>query len=332
LPKTWSGGLSVSIGKPISNTQVYVLDANLAPVPLGVPGELYIGGDGLAREYLNRPTLTAERFIPNPFDRNTLPGRLYRTGDLVRWLGDGNLEFLGRTDEQVKVRGFRVELGEVEAALRTHPSVSEAAVITREDKSGSKHLIAYVAPHSGAAVDRGELRSWLEQKLPAYMLPAHYVALAELPLTANGKVDRRALPTPESLSVATTRAITAPRNALEKRLLEIWSELLERNHLSVEDNFFHLGGHSLLATQLVSRIGIVFGIELPVRCVFENPSIAGLSAAIQGRQSASGLETTRISRRLDAARAEELLAHLDQLSEAEMEQLLNSPELKQVTS
>ena len=273
-------GEAVPIGKPIGNTSVYILDAGMQPVPVGVTGELYIGGDGLARGYLVNPALTAERFVPDPFGGE--PGaRLYRTGDQARWRKDGVLEFLGRRDTQVKLRGYRVEPGEVEAVLRTHPGVKEAVVVVREDVPGDKRLVAYVAP--GEPVPSvSELRAWSEEKLPEYMVPAAYVVLSALPLTVNGKVDRKALPAPDASALA-AREYVAPRNPTEEVLAGLWAELLNVERVGIHDDFFSLGGHSLLATRLVSRVRSVLGVELGLRSVFEASTIA-LQAELLGGQ------------------------------------------------
>jgi non-ribosomal peptide synthetase component F/acyl carrier protein len=257
-------GGPVPIGRPIANTQLYVLDANRQPAPLGVPGELYIGGHGVARGYRNRPELTAEKFIPNPFGG----GRLYRTGDLVKYLPDGNLVYLGRLDGQVKIRGFRVEPGEVEAVLTRHPAVREAVVV-----ADGRRLAAYVV----SACPASELRAFVSSQLPDYMTPSIFVPLAAMPLTANGKVDRRALPPlapPESASTV------APRTPTETTLATIWAELLGVPGVGVDDNFFELGGHSLLAIQAISRVRQAFGVEIPLRSLFEAPTIASLAARL----------------------------------------------------
>jgi amino acid adenylation domain-containing protein len=261
---------AVPIGRPIANTQLYVLDANLEPVPTGVPGELYIGGDGVARGYRNRPALSAEKFLANPFGG----GRLYRTGDLVKYLPDGNLVYLGRLDDQVKIRGFRVELGEVEAVLTQHPAVQEAAVI-----ADSQRLVAYVVSSAPAS----ELRSFVSGKLPDYMTPSLFITVAAMPLTPNGKVDRRALPAP---TAPEPLAPVAPRTPAEETIAGIWAEVLGVPRLGVHDNFFDLGGHSLLAIQAISRIRQAFGVELPLRTLFEAPSVAGLAARLPAAPSA----------------------------------------------
>ncbi|WP_116121159.1 non-ribosomal peptide synthetase, partial [Archangium gephyra] len=298
---------SVPIGRPISNTTAFVLDTHLQPVPAGVPGELYLGGDGLARGYLGRPELTAEKFVPHPFSSS--PGaRLYRTGDKVRWLPDGQLEFLGRLDSQVKLRGFRIELGEIESALRAHSSVRQAVVVVRED-SGDKRLVAYVVPTSprppgegrgegGAspALNTADLSTFLKGSLPEYMVPSAFVALEALPLTPNGKLDARALPAPET-SLAASSHYVAPSSELEQRLAGIWAQVLGVKQVGIHDNFFELGGHSLLATQVVSRIRSAFQVELPLRALFEAPSVASFAAHLSSAlQSGTALQAPPLKR------------------------------------
>jgi len=270
-------GAAPSIGRPIANTRVYLLDSRLNPVPVGVPGELYIGGRGLARGYWGRPGLTAAAFVPDPFAG--LPGgRLYRTGDLARRLPDGRLDFLGRVDHQVKIRGFRIELGEIEVTLAAHSGVREAVAVVRGEGPGPERLVAYVVPRPGAhPPESDELRAWLRERLPEYMVPAAIVRLDELPLTPNGKVDRRALPAPEPRPGEGTGPGIAPRTPLEERIAAIWTEVLGREPAGIDDSFFSLGGHSLLAAQVVGRVGRELGITLPVRCLFEHPTVAGLS-------------------------------------------------------
>jgi amino acid adenylation domain-containing protein len=266
----------VSIGRPISNTQLYVLDGRLEPVPIGSAGELYIGGAGLARGYLYRAGLTAERFIASPFGDGD---RLYRTGDLVRYLEDGNLVFLGRVDHQVKLRGYRIELGEIEARLVEHLDVHQAIVVAREDTPGDKRLVAYVVAADAAEVDAGELRLHLKQSLPDHMVPSAFVALDVLPLTPNGKIDRRALPAPEGDAVIRGEYV-APRTPVEEVLVSIWAELLKLDRVGVHDNFFELGGHSLLAMRMIALARDALSVELPLRALFEGPTVHDLAEHI----------------------------------------------------
>lgn len=266
-------GRIVPIGRPIANTRLYLLDAHLEPVPVGVLGELYVGGVGLARGYLNRPGLTAARFVPDPFGDK--PGsRLYRTGDLGRYLPDGLIEFGGRVDDQVKVRGFRVELGEIESTLRRHPAVREVAVAPTAGIEGELRLVAYVVPVAGTAPTASLLRSFARQNLPDVMIPTTFVSMAELPRTPTGKIDRRALPEPPLASADRDAADVAPRNPVEENLAGIWSDLLGLKHIGVNDDFFQLGGHSLLATQLAWRVRERWGLELPLRAFLDAPTIA----------------------------------------------------------
>ena len=271
-----------TIGRPIANTQVYILDPHLNPVPIGVPGELHLGGAGLARGYLNRPELTAEKFIPNPFTDHP-QARLYKTGDLARYLPDGNIEFLGRIDHQVKIRGFRIELGEIEAVLAQRPEVKACAVLVREDTPGDQRLIAYVVAR-GEGPSLTELRGFIQSKLPEYMIPAAFVLLDKMPVTPNGKLDRKALPAPEYRS---DKPFVAPRTPAEKKLAAIWAEMLKLQHTGIHDNFFELGGHSLLATQLISRVREELNIDLPLRAIFEAPTVEGLGAQIASAEAAS---------------------------------------------
>jgi amino acid adenylation domain-containing protein/non-ribosomal peptide synthase protein (TIGR01720 family) len=278
-----SGKGAVPIGRPIANTQIYLLDQHLQPVPIGVPGELYISGDGVARGYLNRPDLTDEKFIPNPF--NNQPGsRLYKTGDQARYLSDGNIEFKGRIDNQVKIRGFRIELGEIEAAIAQYPGVRETVVIAREDVPGHKYLVAYIVPGSSDALASSDLRGFLKAKLPDYMIPGAFVILSALPLTPNGKVDRRALPTPE-FHPELQRSLVAPRTPIEEMLASIWADVLRIEQVGVHHNFFELGGHSLLATQVISRVRDTFAVELPLRSLFEAPTIAEFASRVENSLS-----------------------------------------------
>ncbi|MGH9362996.1 MAG: amino acid adenylation domain-containing protein, partial [Thermoanaerobaculia bacterium] len=266
------------IGRPIPDLRIHLLDRQGQPVPVGVPGEIHVGGAGLARAYHRRAALTAERFVPDGL-AGEAGARLYRSGDLARWLADGELEYLGRGDDQVKVRGFRVETGEIAAALRRHESVRECLVVAREDPGDAPHerrLVAYVVPAAGEQPRPGELRAWLKSRLPEYMVPSAFVALDRLPLTAHGKVDRRALPPPASAR-PDVGAVVAPRSPVEEALAALWCEALGLDEVGVEDSFFDLGGHSLLAVKLVARIREAFGVELPVRAVFTSPTVAALA-------------------------------------------------------
>ncbi|GAB4213489.1 MAG: hypothetical protein OHK0022_50680 [Roseiflexaceae bacterium] len=292
----------ISVGRPIDNTQMYVLDEWLEPVPVGVAGLLYIGGDGLARGYHNRPDLTAEQFVPNPFgvggardlgreaskasgtssSQSAAPGpRLYRTGDLARYLPDGRLEILGRTDQQVKVRGFRIELGEVEATLRQHPDLREAAVVARDDLPGGRGLAAYVVTHPGAALLAGELRQFLQRDLPNYMVPAAFITLPELPRTPNGKLDRRSLPAPAGTRISAA-AYAAPQNDLERTIAAIWQDVLGGAPVGIDDNFFDLGGHSLLMLQVNSRLREALDQPIPMVALFEHPTVRLLAEHLSG--------------------------------------------------
>jgi amino acid adenylation domain-containing protein len=332
-----------TVGRPIANTQLYILDANRQPVPVGIVGEVYSGGEGVARGYLNRPDLTAERFIPNPFAPNA---RLYKTGDLGRWLPDGNLEFLGRSDAQLKIRGFRVEPGEIETILLQHPGVQEVVVAGRDGAGGPKELVAYVvarrkdgpsangpplglergegppARHSlgdgggkvsfpASEVTEMELRRFLEAKLPHYMVPSHFVRLEQLPLTPNGKVNRSALPAPEAFPIDREKTAIAPRNPTENVLAEIWSELFRRDGISIHDNFFDLGGHSLLATQMMSRISRRLAVEVSLATIFEAPTIAMLAEAVAGLEAAPDPRPP-VSKRIQRRQDDSLLATLAQ--------------------
>jgi thioesterase domain-containing protein len=273
----------VPVGQPIANTQLYILDPHLKPVPIGVAGELHIGGDGLARGYLNRPELTAEKFIANPFSQE--PGaRLYKTGDLARYLPDGNIEFLGRIDNQVKIRGYRIELGEIEAVLAQHPSVQQTAVLAREDTPGDKRLAAYCVAAADSTPLPHDLRSFLQEKLPDYMVPSAFVFLDSLPLTPNGKLDRKALPTPTDGSLAVAHRHIPPRDELEITLCRLWAETLGVEKVGIDDDFFALGGHSLLAAKLFTRMDEALGRSLPLGVLFAAPNIRALAQ----RYGASG--------------------------------------------
>jgi len=269
----------ISIGKPIANTTVYILDAQSNLCPIGVPGELCIGGVGVTLGYWNRPELTAERFIPDPF--SATPGAtLYRSGDRARWCNDGTLEHLGRLDDQAKVRGFRIELGEIEAVLAEHPEVRQAVVLAREDVPGDKRLVAYLVADHPPADLVGKLRALLRASLPEYMVPAAFVLLEALPLTPNGKIDRKALPLPDR-SGSTQAAYVAPHTPTEEILAGTWGELLRAERVGIEDNFFDLGGHSLLAVQVVSRVRQALGVELQLRDLFAAPTVSRLAARIE---------------------------------------------------
>src|SRR5579885_1896739 len=309
------------IGRPIANTTLYVLDQHLRPVPVGVPGELYIGGRGVARGYVQRPELTAERFLPDPY--GGMPGsRLYKTGDLARYRADGVLEFLGRVDHQVKLRGYRVELGEIESVLLQHPAIQEAAVIVRQDEQTEPRLVAYLVSSQQTLPEFSEIRAYLHEQLPAYMVPAAFVALERLPLTTNGKLDRRALPAPEQGQVAHQGELIAPRTVTEEQLVAIWSQLLGLEQVSVTDNFFVIGGHSLLATRLLFRIQQSFQVKLPLRRIFEIDTLAELAATIdtlcQDQASASSpLQLVPRPEHLPLSFAQQRLWFLDQLVEAD---------------
>ncbi len=289
---------SIPIGRPIANTQAYLLDSGRNPVPIGVPGELYIGGAGLARGYLNRPQLTAERFVANPFSEDPA-ARLYRTGDRCRWRADGNLEFLGRLDDQVKLRGYRIELGEIEAALNAHPDVAHSAVVLREDRPGDRRLVAYCVSAADTELSFPELRSHLVARLPDYMVPSALVVLDTLPLTSNGKLDRRALPAPEDFRPQLDTGYVAPRDPVEQQLVSIWCEVLELEAVGVQDNFFALGGHSLLAMRLHARITSLWQIDLPLRRLFEAPTIAELASEIKPLRGGGVLSSSTTLTRVD---------------------------------
>jgi amino acid adenylation domain-containing protein len=326
---------SVSIGRPIANTQIYILDRYLMPVPVGVFGELHIGGAGLSRGYLNRPELTAEKFISNPFTKDgihasfilhpssfILSERLYKTGDLARYLPDGNIEFMGRSDHQVKVRGFRIELGEIEAVLGQYPAVREAIALVREDNPGDKRLVAYIVANSALKTQDSELindlRCYLKQKLPQYMIPSAFVLLEAMPLTPNGKIDRRSLRAPDTNTAEFESNFADPRTPDEQLIAEIWAEVLGLERVGIHDNFFELGGHSLLATQAISRLREAFQIEVPLRSLFESPTVASLSKNIWQYRAEEKLQAPPIKRasrqgELPLSFAQQRLWFLDQL-------------------
>jgi natural product biosynthesis luciferase-like monooxygenase protein/amino acid adenylation domain-containing protein len=278
---------TVPVGRPLTGVQTYVLDARLRAVPVGVVGELYVGGAGLARGYHERPALTAERFVPHPFSAE--PGaRLYRTGDLARFLPGGAVEFVGRADEQVKIRGFRIEPGEIEAALAAHPKVARAAVVCRADAAGERGLAAYVVHRRGEACGAGELRRHLRERLPEYMMPSAFVTLDALPLTANGKVDKKALPAPDGERGGVETDFVAPRSDVERTLAGFWAEVLGLQSVGVEDDFFALGGHSLRATQVISRVRDFFKVEVPIHAFFDAPTVAALARRVERGAAPAG--------------------------------------------
>ena len=309
----------VSIGRPMANTQVHLLAPQFEPVPIGVPGELYIGGLGLARGYFLQPGATAAKFVPDPFSE--APGaRLYRTGDLARYRQDGSLEFLGRVDTQVKVRGFRIELEEIETFLLSHPSVRNAVVVAREQR-GYMALVAYLVPGEPAAPAVRELRAFLGGSLPEYMVPTAFVFLDSLPLTPSGKVDRRALPAPGESRVEAEGSFVAPETVVQEMVVEVWSEILGRERIGIHDSFFELGGHSLLATRVVSRLRDCLGVSLPLRTVFESPTVASLALAVEaarrGAMQTQAPPLMRVSRTeaLPLSFSQERLWFLNQLDE-----------------
>jgi amino acid adenylation domain-containing protein len=313
------------IGRALSDLDVYVLDERMEPVPIGVKGELYVGGSGLSRGYLNRPELTAERFIPDPFSREA-GGRLYRSGDVVRWLRQGELEYVGRADEQVKIRGFRIELGEIETVLREHEQVQACVVMARADRDATdggaanggaeeKRLVAYIERREGAeALSSSALRSYLQERLPEYMIPAAFVMVEEMALTEHGKVDRRALPAPDEQRPELESFYVAPRTETERAVAAIWQEVLGVERVGIDDNFFELGGHSILVTQLISRMRDRLEVELQLREMFEGPTVAELAALVVQRRAEQA----------DGEQVEKLLKELEQLSAEEVQQMLSA--------
>jgi hypothetical protein len=288
----------VPIGRPMANAQLYILDRYLQVVPIGVPGELHIGGAGLARGYLGRPELTAERFVPNPFSAEA-GARLYKTGDLVRYLPDGDIEYLGRLDQQVKLRGFRIELGEIEATLRQHPEVRDAAVVVREDPPRDKRLVAYVVAAAGVVPTRESLRRFVQGKLPEHMVPPTFILLPALPLTSSGKVDRRALP--PANPARPDADYVPPRDATERQLVQLWEDLLGVHPVGATDNFFELGGHSLLAGRLLVRVRDRFQVDVGMRAFFADPTVAGVATSIV-QQLANRADPGAMARALDELR------------------------------
>ena len=314
------GARTIPIGRALSNTDVWILDPQGQMVPVGVVGELHIGGDGLARGYSGRPALTAEKFVPNPYSAE--PGaRLYRTGDLVRYRDDGNIEFLRRMDHQVKVRGFRVELGEIESSLNQYWAIVESVVVAGKDANGDTRLIAYIVPEEGVEPTSSEMWTFLQEKLPSYMLPSVFVTIKELPLTPNGKVDRRALPLPEQIGDEVSANFIAPRTVMEETVAEIWRQTLGLTQVGVESNFFDLGGHSLLATRVMSQIRESCGVELPLRELFESPTIAGLARKLEEAQP----KETELGRILS------MLENMENISEEEVTALLAQTESTDVS-
>jgi amino acid adenylation domain-containing protein len=291
-----TAGGRATIGRPVANTQLYVLDAKQQPVPVGIPGELYIAGDKLARGYLNRPALTAERFVENPFSVDSA-SRAYRTGDLVRYLRDGRLEYLGRLDNQIKLRGFRIELGEVESTLESDPAVAQAVAVVREIAPGDSRLIAYVVAVPGVELNLGRVRTAARRALPQYMLPSAIVPLEALPLTRNGKIDRKALPVPESVD-SFAAVYVAPRTPTEEKVATVWRDVLRRERVGVHDNFFELGGHSLIAMRIMARLQESFGVRLPINAVLEWPTVEQLAEKLDERlaSGAGGVAETTIKR------------------------------------
>ena len=303
-------GEKATIGRPIANSQVYILDKHQQPVPIGVAGEIYIGGAGLARGYLKRPELTVDRFVPDGFGRER-GSRLYRTGDLGRYLPDGRIEYLGRMDHQVKLRGYRIELGEIETVLGQNEGVAEATVMVREDVAGDKRLVGYVVSKKDKEVKVSELRSYMKTKLPEYMVPGTVMLLEEMPLTLNGKIDRKRLPVPEHARPELETSYEQTQSPLEEVLVMIWSEILGMDRIGVHDNFFELGGHSLLATQLVSRMRKVFQIDIPLRNIFEAPTVRELAELLMVDKD----------RRLRLEKTAELMLSLADLSDEEAEKI-----------
>ena len=296
----------VLVGRPIANTRIYILDRYMQPTPIGVPGELCIGGTGVARGYLNRSELTEEKFIADPFSQE--PGaRIYRTGDRARYLADGNIELLGRIDHQVKVRGFRIELGEIEAVLREHPALRDAVVLAREDVPGDKRLVGYVVA-ADTPPTTGELRSFLQQKLPDYMVPGVFVFLEALPLTPNGKVDRRALPVPDMARPELESVFVAPESGVEKTLAEIWRAVLGLERVGIHDNFFDLGGHSLLLAKVHSQFQAAFGREVAMIDLFRYPTISALAKYLNNAPEEDSLKESadRAERRRSAMQQQQL--------------------------
>jgi len=311
-------GEKITIGRPIAGKKIHILDSQLQPVPIGVAGEIYIGHEGVARGYLHRPDFTATSFIPDPF--SSVPGaRLYRTRDRGRYLADGAIESLGRYDHQVKVRGFRIELGEIEAALREHHDLSEAVALIRQGADGEKYIAAYVVPAQQPAPTAGELRAWLKERLPEYMVPSAWTHLENLPLTASGKLDRASLPEPERGRPDLASQFASPRTAIEEMLAEIFADILDLERTGIDDNFFELGGHSLLATRVVTRIRKVFNADLPLRGFFERPTVRDIAEFLTANESRPGQMEEAIA----------LLRKIESLSADDLEELLRKKRVKE---
>jgi non-ribosomal peptide synthetase component F len=297
---------TIPIGTPIANTELLVLDARNEPVPVGLPGELWIGGAGVARGYLERPELTAERFVPHPARADG--GRLYRTGDLARLREDGEFEFLGRTDQQVKLRGYRIEMGEIEAALSDLPGVREAAAVVRPDPSGEPRLVAYVSAQTGMQLVPSDLRAALRDRLPEFMIPALVVALDTLPLTPNRKIDRKALPAPEALQAPAPRAPRALESDLERSIAQIWQEVLAVPQVGRDDNFFDLGGHSLLTVQVQGRLKRTLGLQAAITDLFRFPTVRTLAEfLVEAPGTATAVAPERVQARREGADRRRLL-------------------------
>ena len=302
-PDRWQ--VNPSIGQPIANIQIYILDRYMNPAPVGVPGDLYIGGVGLARGYLNRPDMTAEKFIPNPFSESG--EGMYKSGDVARYLSDGNIEFLGRSDFQMKVRGFRIEPGEIEATLLQHESISEVLVTGYKDALGNASLIAYFVAARASSLRAADLRAFLCERIPEYMVPSHFIMLEVFPLNTNGKIDRHALPAPEAMLEFDSQFV-APRTAAEEIMAQIWSQVLRVERIGIYDNFFGLGGHSLRATQVMFRLREIFAVDLSVRIIFEMPTVEGLVTVINNAYGDSNVvdEIARAALKIEQLSPEEI--------------------------
>jgi acyl-coenzyme A synthetase/AMP-(fatty) acid ligase/acyl carrier protein len=324
------------IGRPIANTKLYILDKNLQSLPVGIPGELHISGVSLATGYRNQPQISAQKFIKNPFteipdgaplaiESQSLPtwyDQMYKTGDLVRYRRDGNIEFLGRIDYQVKVRGFRIELGEIEVALEKDHQVKEAVVIAQGGSLGDKRLAAFINGHPGQVVDLNEVKHNLRKILPEYMVPTSFIALEEMPLTPSGKIDRKKL---EEMQITDRPDLSSqfvpPRNEIERRLVDICADLLRIEKVGVYDNFFELGGHSLLATQFVSRVRDEYNVDLPLKELFESPTVASIAEYVQ-EQQAKIQQDEQTGKAIDRAKLLEMMKRIGELSEDEVKTLL----------